>query len=68
MQNRQLKAGCNLQASTNTQLITNYNLGQITADTTTIKNHLKDQIESYNQIPETLKADSGYGSEEITPI
>ena len=64
MQNGQLKPGYNLQASTNNQFITNYTLAQTTADTTTLKDHLKDHIESYNQTPETLTADAGYGSEE----
>ena len=64
MQNGQLKPGYNLQASTNNQFITNYTLAQTTADTTILKDHLKDHIESYNQTPETLTADAGYGSEE----
>jgi transposase len=64
MQNGQLKPGYNLQASTNNQFITNYTLAQTTADTTTLKDHLKDHIESYDQTPETLTADAGYGSEE----
>jgi len=64
MQNGQLKPGYNLQASTNNQFITNYTLAQTTADTTTLKDHLKDHIESYDQTPQTLTADAGYGSEE----
>lgn len=64
MQNGQLKPGYNLQASTNNQFITNYTLAQTTADTTTLKDHLNDHIESYGQTPETLTADAGYGSEE----
>jgi len=48
MQNGQLKPGYNLQASTNTTLI----------------DHLNDHIESYQQTPDTLTADAGYGSEE----
>jgi transposase len=64
MQNGQLKPGYNLQASTNNQFITNYTLAQTTADTTTLKDHLKNHIESYDQTPETLTADAGYGSEE----
>ena len=64
MQNGQLKPGYNLQASTNNQYITNYTLGQTTADTTLLKDHLEDFIESYDQTPETLTADAGYGSQE----
>lgn len=64
MQNGQLKPGYNLQASTNNQFITNYTLAQTTADTTTLKDHLNDHIESYGQTPDTLTADAGYGSEE----
>lgn len=64
MQNGQLKPGYNLQASTNNQFITNYTLAQTTADTTTLKEHLQDHIDSYNQTPESLTADAGYGSEE----
>lgn len=64
MQNGELKPGYNLQASTNNQYITNYTLGQTTADTTLLKNHVENFIESYGQIPNTLTADAGYGSEE----
>jgi transposase len=64
MQNGQLKPGYNLQASSNNQFITNYTLAQTTADTTTLKNHLQDHIDAFNQTPETLTADAGYGSEE----
>lgn len=64
MKNGQLKAGYNLQISTNTQYITHYSLAQTTADTTTLKNHIQEHIEVYGQIPETLTADAGYGSEE----
>lgn len=64
MQNGQLKPAYNVQASTNNQYLTNYTLAQTTADTTTLKNHLADHIDNYNQKPETLTADAGYGSEE----
>ena len=64
MQNGQLKPAYNVQASTNNQYLTNYTLAQTTADTTTLKNHVADHIENYNQKPETLTADAGYGSEE----
>ena len=68
MQNGQLKPGYNLQASTNNQFLTNYTLAQTTADTTTLKDHLNDHIESYGQIPDTLTADGGYSSEENIKI
>ncbi|PQV44171.1 IS4 family transposase [Jejuia pallidilutea] len=64
MQNGQLKPGYNLQASTNNQYITNYTLGQTTADTTLLKDHVEDHIESYNETPDSITADAGYGSEE----
>ncbi|MFV0573184.1 MAG: IS1182 family transposase [Xanthomarina gelatinilytica] len=64
MQNGQLRPGYNLQASTNNQYITNYTLGQTTADTTLLKDHMEGHIESYNETPESKTADAGYGSEE----
>ncbi|WP_026775472.1 IS1182 family transposase [Polaribacter sp. Hel_I_88] len=64
MQNGQLKPAYNIQASTNNQYLTNYTLAQTTADTTTLKEHLNNHIENYDQTPETLTADAGYGSEE----
>jgi len=64
MQNGQLKPGYNIQISTNTQYIVNYTAAQTTADTTTLKDHLAEHQESFNQTPETLTADAGYGSEE----
>ena len=64
MQNGQLKPAYNLQVSTNNQYITNYTLGQTTADTTLLKNHVADHIGSYNETPDSVTADAGYGSEE----
>jgi len=64
MHNGQLKAGYNIQSSSNNQYIVNYTLEQTTNDTTTFKKHLKEHIESFNQTPQTLTADAGYGSEE----
>ena len=64
MKNGQLKPAYNLQGSTNNQYLTNYTLAQTTADTTTLKDHVNDHIENYQQTPETLTADAGYGSEE----
>ena len=64
MQNGQLKPAYNVQASSNNQYLTNYTLAQTTADTTTLKNHVNDHIDNYDEKPETLTADAGYGSEE----
>lgn len=64
MQNGQLKPGYNLQASSNNQFIVNYTLAQTTADTTTLINHLEEHQESFDQYPEILTADAGYGSEQ----
>jgi len=64
MLNGQLKPGYNLQISTNKQIILNYSLHQSPTDTTTLKEHIKSFEESYNQLPEVLVADAGYGSEE----
>lgn len=64
MQNGQLKPAYNIQASTNNQYLTNYTLAQTTADTTTLKEHVNNHIKNYDQTPETLTADAGYGSEE----
>jgi transposase len=64
MRNGQLKPGYNVQASTDKHYILNYTLGQTTADTTLLKDHIEDTIESYDMVPETLTADAGYGSEE----
>lgn len=60
----QLKPCYNIQASTGDHYILNYTTTQAPADTTTLKDHLRDFIESFNQVPETLTADAGYGSEE----
>ncbi len=64
MRNGQLKPGYNVQASTDKHYILNYTLGQTTADLTLLKDHIEDTIESYGEIPESLTADAGYGSEE----
>jgi len=39
-------------------------LAHTTADTTTLKDHINNHIENYNEKPETLTADASYGSEE----
>lgn len=64
MLNGQLKPGYNVQASTERQYIINYTLAQTTTDTSTLKDHIDDLICGYGQVPESLTADAGYGSEE----
>jgi len=64
MKNGQLKAAYNVQLSTNNQFITTYSLHQTSTDTTTLINHLKHHQKLFNQTPEAICADAGYGSEE----
>ena len=64
MQNGQLKPGYNLQVSTNNQYVANYTTEQTTSDTITLKNHLEEYQNSFNEFPKSLTADAGYGSEE----
>lgn len=64
MQNGQLKPGYNFLASSSNQYLTNYTLGQTTADTTLLKDHLEDFIDGYVEPPQVLTADAGFGSEE----
>lgn len=64
MKNGQLKAGYNIQGSSNNQFIVNYTLEQTTTDSTALKNHLQEYKDSFGSLPDTLTADAGYGSEE----
>lgn len=64
MKNGQLKAAYNVQGSSNHQFLVNYTLTQKTNDTTTLVDHLKEHKDSFDQTPDTLTADAGYGSEE----
>lgn len=64
MKNGQLKPGYNLQLSTNNQYITNYSLHQNTNDTNTLIEHLEQFTHQYNQTPDVVTTDAGYGSEE----
>jgi transposase len=64
MGNGQLKAGYNVQISTNNQLITNYTLHPNPTDTLTLAPHIDAFKALYDRMPETLTADSGYGSHE----
>jgi transposase len=64
MRNGQLKPGYNLQVSTNNQYITNYTLHPNPTDTLTLKSHLAEHENLYHELPHTVVADAGYGSEE----
>jgi hypothetical protein len=64
MKNGQLKPAYNVQISTNNQFIASYSVHQKTTDTNTLTDHLASHENQYNQTPEVLVADAGYGSEE----
>lgn len=64
MQNGQLKAGYNLQISTNKQFILHYTLHQKPSDSTTFIPHFKSFNQYLHQYPKNVTADSGYGSHE----
>jgi transposase len=64
MKNGQLKAGYNVQISSNNQYIVNYSVHQRPTDTTTLPEHIESHKEKYKQPPEVVIADAGYGSEE----
>jgi transposase len=64
MNNGQLKPGYNLQISTNNQIITNYSIHPNPADTNTLIPHIEQYKELYQQNPDVITADAGYGSEE----
>lgn len=58
------KPAYNIQATTEEQFIVHYSLHQTPADTGTLKEHLEEIRTQYNQLPEQLCADAGYGSQE----
>ena len=64
MRNGQLKAGYNVQITTNNQIITNYDTFANPTDTLTLPAHLESFKQLYGEAPETVTADSGYGSEQ----
>lgn len=64
MLNGQLKPGYNVQITTNNQIITNYDTFSNPGDTLTLPAHIESFKELYGQAPETVTADSGYGSEQ----
>ncbi len=66
MRNGQLKPGYNVQASTEKQYIINYTLGQTTSDTSLLKDHIGEHIESYGRSPESLTAERDTGAKRTT--
>jgi len=64
MKNGQLKAGYNMQISTNNQYIVNYSIHHNPTDTTTLPSHIDQHKALYKETPEVVVADAGYGSEQ----
>lgn len=64
MQNGQLKAGYNLQVSSQDQYIVHFSLHANPTDTKTLIPHLKGFKENHGRLPDAITADAGYGSEE----
>lgn len=64
MRNGQLKAGYNVQISTENQIITHYSTHQTSTDFTTLKTHLEGFKNNYGKQSAKVIADAGYGSEE----
>ncbi|GBL36153.1 hypothetical protein EMGBS15_17480 [Filimonas sp.] len=64
MKNGQLKPTYNVQISSSNQYIVNYSINPNPTDTTTLPKHLDQYKEMYNQYPNSLTADAGYGSEQ----
>jgi transposase len=64
MKNGQLKAAYNVQISTSNQFIVDYSLHPNPTDTTTLSKHIEQHKTTYNQYPQSITADGGYGSEE----
>ena len=64
MMNGQLKAGYNWQISTSNQYILNYDIYHNPTDTLTLPHHLDQYKALYDQSPDVVVADAGYGSEQ----
>lgn len=64
MKNGQLKAGYNVQISTENQFITSYGIYQNATDTRTLINYLERFKNQYGKQSTEIVADAGYGSEE----
>lgn len=61
-QRQDLKAGYNVQISTNNQVILNYGIYSTASDTVTLKSMVEDYHRQYHSLPTRLIADAGYGS------
>lgn len=64
MLNGQLKPAYNVQVSSSDQYIVDYSIHQTPGDTTTFVPHLGQHKEQYEQYPDAVTADAGYGSEQ----
>ena len=64
MRNGQLKPGYNVQIGTENQFIMGYSVHQKAGDTTTLIPHLEKLESERGELPKTIIADAGYGSEE----
>jgi transposase len=64
MLNGQLKPAYNVQISSSDQYIVDYSIHQSSTDTTTFISHLQEHKKQYEQHPEVVTADAGYGSEQ----
>jgi transposase len=64
MKNGQLKAAYNVQISTSDQYIVDYSIHPNPTDTTTFIKHIEQHHTTYDQYPQSITADAGYGSEE----
>lgn len=64
MGNGQLKAGYNVQWSTQDQFIVHYSLHQDTTDTRTLIPHYEQLKAQLGKLPQAAVADAGYGSEQ----
>ena len=64
MGNGQLKAGYNVQWSTQDQFVVHYSLHQDTTDTKTLIPHYKQLQGQLGTLPKAAVADAGYGSEQ----
>lgn len=64
MKNGQLKAGYNVQVSSENQYVLNYTIHPNPTDTLTLPKHIEDFEEQFATLPQSLTADAGYGSEQ----
>ena len=62
--NGQLKAGYNVQVSTENQYVTNLTVHNSPTDTNTLPEHLESFRDKHGKLPQNLTADAGYGSNE----